>query len=439
MTRTLLLAVFAMLCALTFALGARTDQSGAAVATVATAHKHVEDDSADDAEAIIEAEDNAAVMTDEEAVNEAEEEETPDPMAQQLLQLRIVDTKPKRRRARTFKRLNRPTMYRRKKRGNPKRGKKSAARNRKRGNRKRGNRKRGYRKRKSPKRQKRKRRHPQRKRKPKTKKSVKPKAKRKSKPKSKPKPKRKPRSKSKPKVQPKPKQKKRQPKKPQPKKPQPKKPQPKPQSPYGSCPGGTCMEVKACTGARHSVAGLCPGPNNIQCCVTSTGGSGNVPPGAYSPTNSRDGSGTACMKNFNADRFASNAVSMCQAYASAGVQYSQDRRQFGMPPAVQYADCTSFGWSVMDASGIGCIFNDARYTAGMQPIIDKRGGFSWNPNRGDIVMWQHHFGIVTQVCGGGQVSMVAMGLHGCRSSGCISISSLRSWGSGQLLGFWTPN
>src|SRR6476646_2572592 len=29
---------------------------------------------------------------------------------------------------------------------------------------------------------------------------------------------------------------------------------------------GTCLDVAQCTGARMTVAGLCPGPANIQCC-----------------------------------------------------------------------------------------------------------------------------------------------------------------------------
>lgn len=33
---------------------------------------------------------------------------------------------------------------------------------------------------------------------------------------------------------------------------------------------GVCLDTKNCTGQRRSVAGFCPGPSNIQCCIAST-------------------------------------------------------------------------------------------------------------------------------------------------------------------------
>jgi sulfatase modifying factor 1 len=33
---------------------------------------------------------------------------------------------------------------------------------------------------------------------------------------------------------------------------------------------GTCLDVAECTGARMTVAGLCPGPSNVQCCTPRT-------------------------------------------------------------------------------------------------------------------------------------------------------------------------
>jgi len=95
----------------------------------------------------------------------------------------------------------------------------------------------------------------------------------------------------------------------------------------------------------------------------------------------------------------------------------------------------------MDAAGYGCVFANGRYTAAMKPIIAKRGGFSQSAKTGDVIMWGGHFGIVVkgnEVCGAGQASMVAMGTHGCKESGCLSNSALNHWGSGGFLGYWTP-
>jgi len=151
-------------------------------------------------------------------------------------------------------------------------------------------------------------------------------------------------------------------------------------------------------------------------------------------------SATNCMAKFNAAHFASVAAGLQSQWYRAGVRYESDsRRQFGSAPPVRVADCTSFGQSVLEAAGYGCLFGRAKAnTRAMDPIMRARGGYHQVPKTGDIVMWSGHFGIVVQACPGGKVSMVAMGLSGCRVTGCITVASLKSWGSGQWYGFWTP-
>jgi len=190
------------------------------------------------------------------------------------------------------------------------------------------------------------------------------------------------------------------------------------QSPQCTARKGACQSRSACTGTV--VPGLCPGPADWTCCL---------PKGT---TASID----ACLKGFSGAKLASTAITWQQHYASRGVKYSQANRQFGFD--VSYADCTSFGWSVMNAAGYGCLFNNARYTAAMKPLEIARGGYHQNPLTGDIAMWGGHFGIVVQTCSGGKVDMVAMGNSGCRRTGCITVQSLKAWGSGGWLGFWTP-
>jgi len=186
---------------------------------------------------------------------------------------------------------------------------------------------------------------------------------------------------------------------------------------------GVCKSRKSCTGTV--VTGLCPGSGDWTCCVpkgTTTGGS--------------TGTSGACLKNFNGQAFANMAIKYQQHYAQRGVRYSQPSRQFGYD--VSYADCTSFGYSVMQAAGYGCLFNNARYTAAMKPLMAARGGWHQVARTGDVAFWGDHFGIVVNACAGGKVDMVAMGLSGCRRTGCITVAQLKSWGSGGWIGFWTP-
>jgi len=205
-------------------------------------------------------------------------------------------------------------------------------------------------------------------------------------------------------------------------------------SPGGGSPGGGSPGGGSPGGGDPSPGGGSPGGGSPG------GGSpgGASPGGGAAPGGGDGGGGTGCMSSFNAQAFASKASSMCAAYRQAGVIYSQPKRQFGMPPAVKYADCTSFGYSVMSAAGIGCMFTNARWTGAMQPIMRANGGFHTAPQVGDVAMWGGHFGIVVGACGSGQVRFVAMGLHGCRDSGCISMSTINRWGSGGWIGFWTP-
>jgi len=132
---------------------------------------------------------------------------------------------------------------------------------------------------------------------------------------------------------------------------------------------------------------------------------------------------------------------MQKQYFAAGVQYSQPQRQFGLPSnGVRYADCTSFGYSALNIAGYGCLFANPsqRNTFAMEPIMKVRGGFHWTPKVGDIVLWTDHFGVVVGLCSTGVIDFVAMGLSGAAYGSCLSVEQLRPWGSGTLLGFWTP-
>jgi len=186
---------------------------------------------------------------------------------------------------------------------------------------------------------------------------------------------------------------------------------------------GVCKSRKSCTGSV--VPGICPGPSDWTCCVPKGSGGGGGSSG-----------GGACLKNFNGQAFANMAIKYQQHYAQRGVRYSQPSRQFGYD--VSYADCTSFGYSVMQAAGYGCLFNNARWTGAMKPLMAARGGWHQVARTGDVAFWGDHFGIVVNACAGGKVDMVAMGLSGCRRTGCITVASLKSWGSGGWIGFWTP-
>jgi len=183
---------------------------------------------------------------------------------------------------------------------------------------------------------------------------------------------------------------------------------------------GSCVAQSTC--GKQVVHGICPGPANIICCVP------NSPPPPVAN----------CLSNFNGATLASRALAYQQAYRSHGVTYSQPSRQFGASPPVQRADCSSFVNSVLDSLGWDCLFKSGQYTGAMNPIMVQRGGFHQVPKLGDIVMWSSHTGIIVQVCSGGLARMVAMGSHGAGDTGCISVNSMKGWGSGTWNGFWTP-
>jgi hypothetical protein len=185
---------------------------------------------------------------------------------------------------------------------------------------------------------------------------------------------------------------------------------------------GSCVAQSTC--GNEVVHGICPGPSNIICCVMAL----PTPP----PT------GGNCLSNFNPATFAARALAYQQAYRANGVVYSQPQRQFGASPPVKYADCSAFVTSVLDSLDWDCLFANGRYTGAMIPIMTQRGGFHQTPNVGDIVMWSSHTGIVVQTSGT-QVRMVAMGSHGAGDTGLTSPSNIPSWGSGNFLGYWTPN
>jgi len=144
----------------------------------------------------------------------------------------------------------------------------------------------------------------------------------------------------------------------------------------------------------------------------------------------------ACLAGFNGAKLASTASSWQQHYAANKVTYSQPLRQYGYN--AKKADCSSFVTSVLESIGYDCLFADGRNTGAMKPKMVARGGFHQVPKLGDIVMWGGHTGIVVQICAGGKAAMVAMGNSGCRNTGCITVASMKQWGSGGWLGFWTP-
>jgi len=144
----------------------------------------------------------------------------------------------------------------------------------------------------------------------------------------------------------------------------------------------------------------------------------------------------SCLAKYNGAAVAAKASAYQANYKSRGVIYSQPRRQFGI--GAKYADCSSFVTSILQDTGFDCLFAAGRYTAYMNQQIAKRGGWKQTAVVGDIVMWGSHTGLIVKVCGGGRYTMVAMGLHGAGLASCLTVSQLKSWGSGGWKGFWTP-
>jgi hypothetical protein len=160
--------------------------------------------------------------------------------------------------------------------------------------------------------------------------------------------------------------------------------------------------------------------------------SGVAPPAASS---------YGCLSSFNPGLFALRAQEYQQSYRANGVRYDDTgkTRQFGPSLPVMSADCSSFVTSVLTSLKWNCLFAATPYTSAMRVIMEHRGGFHPAPRLGDIVVWSSHVGIVAEVCGVNSVRMVAMGTHGAADTGCIALDRVAGWGSGQFLGYWTPN
>jgi len=200
---------------------------------------------------------------------------------------------------------------------------------------------------------------------------------------------------------------------------------------------GSCQDVSTCLGSV--VHGLCPGGNNIACCTNRLSKDGSLIASAAAKLRApKRLQGGNCLANFNGPALAKRATEYQLKYRADGVRYDQAKRQFGPSPPVAFADCSSFVTSVLDSLSWDCLFAAGRNTAAMIPQMRVRGGFHSKPKLGDVVMWTAHTGIVTEVCAGDDVRMVAMGLHGAEDTGCTSLVKLRTWGSGTFLGFWTP-
>jgi len=149
-------------------------------------------------------------------------------------------------------------------------------------------------------------------------------------------------------------------------------------------------------------------------------------------------SGT-CLKNFSGAKLAAAAAKFQAAYKAAGVTYSQPHRSFGLKPSTKQADCSSFVTSVLDSLGYDCLFASGRNTHSMKTLMADRGGFHQKPLIGAILMWEDHTGIVgPKQCPAGQAQLIAMGVHGCAASACMTPAAMHAWGSGGWLGFWTP-
>jgi len=210
--------------------------------------------------------------------------------------------------------------------------------------------------------------------------------------------------------------------------------------PQRGCASSPCLNGATCTDWANSYYCSClPGYSGVQC-QTPIAVMNSAPPltalKAAAPVLSTNANPGQCLATFNGQRLATTASQWQQHYKSGGVIYSQGHRQFGYN--ARYADCSSFVTSVLDSLGWDCLFQNGRNTAAMIPLMRARGGFHQSPSVGDVVMWGGHTGIVTKVCPNGQAEMVAMGLHGCADTGCISIGAMQGWGSGGWLGFWTP-
>jgi len=144
----------------------------------------------------------------------------------------------------------------------------------------------------------------------------------------------------------------------------------------------------------------------------------------------------ACLAHYNGAAVAAKAKTYQQNYKSRGVKYSQPEREFGIN--AKFSDCSSFVTSILADTGFDCLFAGGRYTAYMNKQIRLRGNYKQTAVAGDVVMWGSHTGLIVENCGGGRYTMVAMGLHGAGLAKCQTVRSLKAWGSGGWLGFWTP-
>jgi len=144
----------------------------------------------------------------------------------------------------------------------------------------------------------------------------------------------------------------------------------------------------------------------------------------------------ACLANYNGETVAAKAASYQSTYKAHGVTYSQPSRQFGL--TATKSDCSSFVTSILVDTGYNCLFAAGRYTAYMNARIKERGGYKQTAKVGDIVMWGSHTGLIVKVCSATTYSMVAMGNSGAGRAECKTVATLKTWGSGGWLGFWTP-
>jgi len=195
--------------------------------------------------------------------------------------------------------------------------------------------------------------------------------------------------------------------------------------------GGTCRDASTCAGT--SSIGLCPGGNNIQCCVPLPVAAGS---GAAKVVTNQN-----CLFDFNGSKLAAKALQVSNDYKTAGVKFSDLKRQFGVS-AIKYANSASFVMSVMDSLGWSCVFaTDKRMPAIIENMKIRSAIRQDKPQIGDIVVSADDLAIVNDVCENGtKASLVLMGAKGATVTGCIPMQQIQQMTRkpNTFQGFWTP-
>jgi hypothetical protein len=132
------------------------------------------------------------------------------------------------------------------------------------------------------------------------------------------------------------------------------------------------------------------------------------------------------------------------------VKYDQGKREIGVD--VEFSDCSATATTILQLAGQGQLF-ESNYTGsggggGIQGEIMKKSGFEGikeayrkeNPKIGDIMMWEGHIGIVTDVTDE-KMEWANMGSKtrlGIRSADLNNLEAGAQVYSENFWGFWTP-